>query len=149
MKKTLIYLLLIFILNIIGSILLKNFYSEYYKISGFANYFVIGLIAFIYHFGNMSKLRIIKFSLFPLVFLLFSLLIVLMDIVFPGLENAFDILYMINSVICSLFEVVNITLSQISSDLIREANLYFFNTIGISLIFLMLAIVANYVDNKI
>lgn len=149
MKKALIFALLLIVLNILGNVIINNMFSDYHKVGGIINYFIVFVIASVYYIGNLSSRKTVGLLLFPLIFLLCSLIVIIFDLFVEGLESPVEILFLITSLISSFFEFTNYLIGDIQNDAFRKIVFAMFNSIGVSIILLALAYLASYLTSKI
>lgn len=149
MKKTLIYLAILFILNILGDVLINNFYSNYYKESGVINYIVIIVIAYIFYLGNLTGKKFLINFLFSLIFLFCSLIFVGLILLVEGFESLLEFLLTITSKISSLFELMNFFIDNIPNEILRKSVLLIFNSVGISILLFSIAFFTNFLATRL
>jgi len=149
MRKTFIFLLLLLILNLIGNSIINNIFSDYHKVSGIINYFIILVIASFNYVGTLVNKKNIDLFLFPLIFLIFSLVIVMFDLVVEGPEYPSEMLFLMTSFFSSFFEFINYLIGDIQNNMLRKLFFIIFNSIGVSAIIFYLAVLANYLSSKI
>ena len=146
MRKTFIFLLLLLILNLIGNSIINNIFSDYHKVSGIINYFIILVIASFNYVGTLVNKKNIDLFLFPLIF---SLVIVMFDLVVEVPENPSEMLFLMTSFFSSFFEFINYLIGDIQNNMLRKLFFSIFNSIGVSAIIFYLAVFANYLSSKI
>ena len=149
MRKSFIFLLLLLILNLVGSIIINNIFSDYHKVSGIINYFIILVIASVNYIGTLVNKKNVDLLLFPLIFLIFSIIIIMFDLIIEGTENPSEMLFLMTSFFSSFFEFINYLIGDIQNNMLRKLFFSIFNSIGVSAIIFYLAVFANYLSSKI
>ncbi len=150
MRKSIIYLSLLLVLNIVGAIIINTFFEKYSTYNGWLNYVVIILLSCFYYLGAIPNKKILRLLMIPLIFLFVSLLIFILDIfIKDSIERMSEFVILFSGITNSLNEVVNISISQIKDDTFRIVSFYFYNSIGIGLFFLLLGLLVDIIDLKI
>lgn len=149
MKRAIIYLLLLVVINLLGDFIIHNTFDPFHKTSGLINYIIIFLISVFYYCGNISGYKILRLFLGPVTFLLISLLFIFLELLSQGIESPAELLYIIVSLISSFFEIINFIIGEVNNELIRKCLFYIFNSIGVSIILVGIAAFVDFLDNKI
>ena len=149
MRKSFIFLLLLLILNLVGSIIINNIFSDYHKVTGIINYFIILVIASVNYIGTLVNKKNVDLLLFPLIFLIFSIIIIMFDLIIEGTENPSEMLFLMTSSFSSFFEFINYLIGDVQNNILRKLFFIIFNSLGVSATIFFLAVFANYLSSKI
>jgi hypothetical protein len=148
MKRTILYFILFAGLNMLGELIFHLFIRNSITSSNFINYIIILIFAAFYYALNLSGSKLLSLFLVPLFYLLCSLSLMLLGFLINGKEEINGLLYILTSMICSLFELFNFLIGKIKDNMTRQVLFYTFNTVGISILLLSISHLSNYLNKK-
>ena len=151
MKRALLYLLLLVVLNLLGDFIIHFCFDTYNEMSDYTNYIIVMVISTLYYCTTIPRIKFLRLFLIPIIYLSISSFLIFLGLIGKEYEyeSTNELLYIGTSWICSLFESIIFIIGKINNEILRKCLFYIFNSIGVSLILFGVAAFTDYLNKKL